>query len=331
MNRRRLGLISIGLGLIACTIAVTASVAQAAPPEKVGWWHQLNGGPVALPVPLPTVPEGGIFVQQGATTDPVAFGALTYRVTDGSSSSLTLTAAPGSVALAASMQACKTNRAWAATTGPGPWAERPSFSNPCAPGIAAADGSAVAFNLNASFVANGVLDVAIVPLSAATPFAVAFEPPAADALASVGGRPTTSPPLPPPPAPAAGSGAGVSSAPAARPTGGPSGFTAPTPAAPPAPAPAATTDVRSAVADNLLNVAGFGDPDRGERALALGGASLIVVGWWLLSTRMVPMPRLLVGMGGATPETVTPPREKTRVGGVGRFAKPRGADPNLLR
>jgi hypothetical protein len=284
-------------------------------------------GPLAVPVPVPVVPDGGLFVQQGAT-GPLAYGAVRYRVADGASSALTLTAAPGSVALTASMQACRTTAPWQATSGgPGGWDQRPSFGNPCAPGLVSSDGAAVAFNLNASFVSGGTLDVAIVPLAAATPFAVAFNRPADDSLESAGGRKSVSPPLPTvPTVPSAGSSPG----------GATSSGVAVAPAkpivAPAAAAAAPASDGGSAVADNVLNVVGLGDPDRGARAAALGGASLIVVGWWLLSTQSVRVPRLLGGVGtGAAAAADAVPDKPTRVGGVGRFARTRVTNALKLR
>jgi hypothetical protein len=289
-------------------------------------------------VAVPTVPEGGLYVQQGAT-GPVAYGALRYRVTDGSSAILTLTTAPGSVALAASMQACKTSSSWTAPSpAPGPWEQRPTFGVPCSPGIASSDGAAVAFNLSASFVADGVLDVAIVPLSAATPFAVAFQPPGADALASNGGRPSVSPTLPTPTTVASSPLAGSSSPSGAPPIAAPSrspvaGGTTASPTAPaPSPIlPAARDDAgRSALANDVIAAVGFGDPDRGARAAALGGASLIVVGWWLLTSQPTRMPRLLGAMAGATADG-QPAGPALRVGGVGRFARAREGTATRLR
>jgi hypothetical protein len=335
--RRRIGALSMSIGAVALVLGLTVSPAHAVTPQKVGWWFQPLTGPLALPLPVPVVPDGGMFVQQGATAEPIAFGAVRYNVPEGSNNSLTLTAAPGSVALAASMQACKTSATWEATPGgPGSWDSRPSFGNPCAPGLVASDGSAVAFNLNSSFVSGGALDVAIVPLTAAAPFAVAFAPPADDALTSSGGKQSLSPPLPTtttvPGASggSSGTGGGSAAAPFNPSTGAPASAAA---------APASSG--RNPVADNVLNVVGLGDPDRGARAAALGGASLIVVGWWLLSTQAVPLPRLLGGVGagtraagaaGAAP--VDEPSEKkplARIGGVGRFARNRAGNALKLR
>ena len=329
--RRRVGVVALTIGTLALVLGLAVSPAQAAPPEKVAWWFQPLAGPLALPIPVPVVPEGGLFVQQGAT-GPLAYGAVRYRVAEGSSAALTLTAAPGSTALATTLQACKTSTTWdAPQSGPGNWDERPSFANPCAPGLVASDGTAVAFNLNASFVSSGALDVAIVPTAAAAPFAVAFEAPAADALQSSGGKPSVSPPLPTTttvvgaPAPSGGL-----TSPSVSVQGGSSAGTA-APAPPPAPA----SNTRSPVANSVLNAVGLGDADRGARMASLGGASLIVIGWWLLSTRAVPLPRLLGGVGAGTRaagEGGEPPEKLTaRIGGVGRFARARAGNALKLR
>jgi hypothetical protein len=88
------------------------------------------------------------------------------------------------------------------------------------------------------------------------------------------------------------------------------------------------------VADSVLNVVGLGDADRGARMASLGGASLIVIGWWLLSTRAVPLPRLLGGVGaGVRAEGNDEPSAKVmaRIGGVGRFARARAGNALRLR
>jgi len=84
------------------------------------------------------------------------------------------------------------------------------------------------------------------------------------------------------------------------------------------------------LASSVLNVAGLGDPDRGARALALGGASLIVVGWWLTSTRALPMPRLLGSLAGAGADRDSSKPDEL-VAGVGRFARKRDRPARALR
>jgi hypothetical protein len=96
-------------------------------------------------------------------------------------------------------------------------------------------------------------------------------------------------------------------------------------------APAARDDAgRSALANDVVAAVGFGDPDRGARAAALGGASLIVVGWWLLTSQPMRMPRLLGAMAGPA-SGASPAEPQERVGGVGRFARYREGTASRLR
>jgi hypothetical protein len=88
------------------------------------------------------------------------------------------------------------------------------------------------------------------------------------------------------------------------------------------------------VATSVLNAVGLGDADRGARMASLGGASLIVIGWWLLSTRAVPLPRLLGGVGAsarAAGDNESPADAMARIGGVGRFSRTRDRNPLRLR
>jgi hypothetical protein len=85
--------------------------------------------------------------------------------------------------------------------------------------------------------------------------------------------------------------------------------------------------------NQVLKLAGFGDPDRGERAFALGGASAIVIGWWLTATRTAPAPRLLGALAGSGPAPEDGARRAPapRVGGIGRFSRTRAGKPFGLR
>jgi hypothetical protein len=329
-RRSRVGPLLVGLGTVALVLALSAVPVQAQAPDQVGWWFELATGPLALPVPIPVVPDGGLLVQEGPA-GPTAYGALRYRAVAGSST-LELGVAAGSTTQTASLQACKTTSTWTPTSGPGAWTARPSFGAPCAPGIISSDAKFVAFNLDATFLAAGVLDVAIVPIDGATPFSVTFDAPPADSLvanASGGSPPPTAPsPGVTTPATIAGSPGGpVANLPrpgAASPAGAP--------AAAPAVAPAASSDTGSGVANRVLKIAGLGDPDRGARAFALGGASAIVIGWWLTATRAAPAPRLLGALAGGGASADTNDRGPApRVGGIGRFARTRAANPRGLR
>jgi len=320
-RRRRAGLGSIVAGTVAVVLSFSASPASAGaqPPDSVGWWYELQTKTLPAPLPSPpVVPDGGLFVQQGPD-GPMAYGAIRAHITGVRSATLLLVAASGSSTTTppAAMQACATQSRWTQPQSePGAWEDAPKYTSHCVPGIVATDGKSVAFYFETEFFAAGALDVAIVPTATATPFAIAFDKPDNQALQTV-----VAPPIPPTPTTVAATAPTANEATVAAPL--PAQIAAPS--TPSAPAPAAPSEIRPNVADNLLKVAGLGDPDRGERALALGGASLIVVGWWQLSTRAVPMPRLL---GGLTPST---PAEESRIGGVGRFARSRTANPNLLR
>ena len=336
-RRRRLGLACIAFGVCALALAFSASPVSAEAPTKTGWWFELQSGPLPAPLALPTVPAGGLYVQQGPN-GPMAIGALHYTASDAASATLTLLTAPGSTTPlpTAAVQACVTSASWTAPNpSPGAWDSAPKYGDPCTPGKIATDNSAVAFFFNEPFFAKGGLDVAIVPIEGANPFALTFQKPADDSL-KVTPKPSavTLPSTPTtlvvaPSAPTGGGTASVPSGSVAASAAKPS-----TPAAAAAPA-APVAENRPSVANGVLKVAGFGDPDRGERAVALAGASAIVVGWWLLSTRAVPMPRLLGAMGGGRTAGVgdddEPPKPKSHLGGVGRFARARTSTAKRLR
>jgi hypothetical protein len=326
-KRRSVGLLLIALGTIAVSLSFSASPADAQAPDQAGWWFELKTKAVPVPIAVPTVPDGGLFVQQGPN-GPTAYGAVRARVPGVASVTLILTAAQGSTTtLGAPLQACATSAQWAPTSpAPGDWEDAPKYGNPCTFGAVSSDGKAVAFYFETQFFPSGVLDVAIVPRDGATPFAIAFDKPAGDSITTkVATVPAPSPITKPP---AAGNPAPVSS-------GGGKSPTVASPVATPAPTP--TTLVRSdagraPIANNVLKLAGLGDPDRGARAASLGGASVIVVGWWLLSTQSVRLPRLLGGMGGAVAtDDDAIPATSTRMGGVARFARKRDRNPLKLR
>ena len=328
-RRRRLGLGLMALGVSALALVFAASPVHAEAPTQTGWWFELQSKSLPTPLPnVPVVPDGGLYVQQGPD-GPAAYGALHYSARAASSATLTLLAAPGSTtSLGAPVQACVTSSHWSTPKQePGAWDDAPKYGDPCTPGKISSDGSAVAFFFSASFIKDGELDVAVVPVDGSAPFALAFDKPSDQSLAitaqssAVSSFGTSTPTTmhsvagSSPSRVTAAASVAKPAAPAAK------------PAAPAAPAAAATTP--SSVANAVLNVAGLGDPDRGERAVALAGASAIVVGWWLLSTRAVRMPRLLGALaGGGEAVTVEP---KTHVAGVGRFAKNRTNPARHLR
>lgn len=329
-RRRRLGLGSVVFGVCALAFVFAASPVHAEAPSQTAWWFELQSKSLPTPLPnVPVVPDGGLYVQQGPN-GPTAYGALHYAASDAANATLTLVAAPGSTtSLGAPVQACVTSGPWTMPKQePGAWDDAPKYGDPCTPGKIASDGSAVAFFLDTPFIENGAIDVAIVPVAGSKPFSLVFAKPSDQSLAlketSTGAAPLAGASKPATNSATASSPSHVSSVgSAARPS-------TPTaaPTAPAAPVAAATTP--SSVADSVLNVAGLGDPDRGARAVALAGASAIVVGWWLLSTRAVRTPRLLGAMAGGGEEAVDAPA-KLHIAGVGRFARGRTTPPRHLR
>lgn len=314
---------SIVFGTVVLVVSFTASPAHGQAPDQTGWWFELKSKTLPVAVIMPTVPDGGLYVQQGPDGNPMAFGAVRYRVPSAASATLTLAAAQGSTTtLGAPLQACATTSTWIPPLpAPGYWEEAPTYGKTCSPGAVSSDGKYVAFLFGPEFLATGALDVAIVPKDGASPFAIAFDKPAGDSLvvkSAPYGTPTTTPP-PTFAAPAGGGGPGpialppVTVALAVTPTTVPSVVQPMT------------------VAQQVFDAAGLGDPDRGERMAALFGSSAILVGWWLLSSRRARTPQLvgaLVG-GGAVVDSAA---EATgRVGGVGRFARTRERNARALR
>lgn len=323
--RRSGGALAVAVGTMLLVLSFSVQPAHGQAPDQAGWWFEAKTKalPVAPPAP-PTVPDGGLYVQHGPD-GPMAFGAVRARVRDAASATLTLTAAEGSTTtLGAPLQACATTGSWdAPLPAPGYWEDAPSYGTVCAPGTVSTDGKYVAFLLGSPFVASGTVDVAVVPVDGATPFAIAFDAPNAESLTVKQGAPTTPPP------PAATSPTTAFTPPRTEPrnaTASPPFTVAPTSA----PSPSATTATRSPVAQAVLELAGFGDPDRGERMGALGGSSMIVIGWWLLSSRRVRLPRL-VGAPDGTGAGVADGAAAVRTGGVGRFARARDRNPRALR
>ena len=329
-RRRQLGVASLAFGVVALALVFSASTVQAEAPSKTGWWFELQSKslPTALPAP-PVVPDGGLYVQQGPN-GPVAYGAVHYTATDAVSATLTLKTAPGSTTQlpTTAVQACVTSSSWdTPKQSPGAWEDAPKYGGSCTPGKIATDNSAVAFFFNAPFFTKDGVDVAIAPIDGSSPFALALDKPAADSL-QVTTKPSGLSSVPTPTTfhtPAASA--------TVSPTNASGSASAAKPSAPTAPAAPAASDNRSTLANNVLNVAGLGDPDRGERAVALAAASAIVIGWWLLSTRAVRMPQLLGALGGGRVETLDNERvaPKTHVGGVGRFARNRITTARRLR
>jgi hypothetical protein len=227
--------------------------------------------------------------------------------------------------LGAPVQACATTSPWQPELpAPGYWEDRPEATKTCVPGTVSTDGAYVAFHFSSAFVSTGVLDVVLLPADGATPFAIAFDPPGSDSM-TVQTAPASDAgsAYEPAPEPSSDATATLASPP----------FTVAGPTSPSTPATPATTAVPAvdqpvAVVPNLVHALS-GDADRGERVLSLSGASLLLVGWWLLSSRRTRPPRRVGALGGAG--AAAAPIEATRTVGIGRFARPRDGTASALR
>lgn len=304
-------------------------------PQYTGWWFEAQQ--LLVPLPAPVVPDGGMLVQQGAT-GPTAYGGVHYALpVSHAAGTLLLDVATGSTAAVGTLQACVTTRTWTATHGPGAWSSRPTYGAHCVVGIAATDGSAVAFSFDPSMVKGTALDLAIVPAAGATPFSVTFNKPATDSLqlATLPAAAPTTPAVAPSAAPSSGD-----SQPAAAPQSSPSAASFPTVSAPVLTASPPTTvgaapraSIRLVASPPLLGASP--SDKRAQRIAAVLGLLALVVGWWLVGARPARPPRLLgalagdagvslAGVGGSGGRTVG------AVGGIGRFARPRSVRPRRL-
>ncbi|MEN3272658.1 MAG: hypothetical protein V7636_1419 [Actinomycetota bacterium] len=318
-----LGVVAAAAGALAVVLSTTTLPAHGQAPDDVGWWFALKSHavPVAPPAP-PNVPAGGLYVQQDPD-GPAAVGAIRANVEGSTGVTLTLQAAQGSTTtLGAPVQACATTSPWQPELpAPGYWEDRPEPTKSCVPGTVSTDGAYVAFHLGSAFLSSGVLDVVLLPEDGAAPFAIAFDPPAPDSL-KVETAPSTDDGSAYSPPPESSDVPSDASATLASPPFTVAGPTSASPATTAVPA----VDQPVAVAPSLLDAVG-GDADRGERVLSLTGASLLLVGWWLLSTRRTRGPRRV---GGLSAEAAVPVAA-VRTVGIGRFARPREGTASALR
>jgi hypothetical protein len=323
--RRRHRRISIALGCLGAGLLVVGALtptADAAAPQRVGWWNaaSASGGPTgAAAAPSPTTPAGGLRVATGPATPAgpllpsqvpqnaqiVAYGAVLYALPEGSSAALKLTIA-GSPQGTPQVVACPTaTTSWAAGDNQ-PASSEPAYD--CASqhfaGTVSADARTITFQVKAQFeTAPGVLSLAIVPDTTSTalptggaPFAVDFAPPDAGSFTPAPSEqpsPSTDS-LPPPfltPSTPTDVTGGIVGAPIALPA---VSAPPPLPTAAPAPtpqgkSPAAAVPPRSAVAATPV------DTLKARVASALGTATLLAaivvwsLGYGLLGGRIIPL------------------------------------------
>ena len=318
------------LAAVVVTALAVPAPALAEAPIAHGWWWRAQPG-VLVPVPAPPqAPPGGLYVE-GAPDGPSAVSALRFRVPEGSTGvALTLKVAQEQGGDTAIILACPAASEWVPAQA-GPWEARPEAQceGQGVLGQRAADGATWTFSLALSPF-TGVKDFVLLPGQDDTRpagvngsvFSVAFQPPDASTLVTRsadsggGGQP---PPFDPP----------VYSPPDSY------GGTMPpfTPAAPGAPAqvpagPDVAPPVDPSVIAPRVTPRGPAAPSRpvsaGKDARAL--ATLIA----LLSVGVAGVLSRDRGVVVAGMRVVAEDPDTDRVGGIGRFRRPRAEPPPPL-
>lgn len=332
-------------GGLAVTLALGGWLARPAgadAPTETGWWSKLNPG-LPLPVPVPTVPEGGLYVANDPS-GPTAVSALRYAAADGTPGTLTLqfaSAPTGTPAIAA----CRVTSAWAATVN-GPMSQAPSYD--CAEavtGTIGADGVTVTWNLPASFATLGSIDIALVPAPGAGPFQAPFARPSPASFVP-GAAPVPEAESPSPATQDVGEASSgelpLESAPSFELPTSSGSLDLPPPPSPPPP----STAVGSPAARGgqlalspLPQIAAPAGTSRSDQALGFSLLAAIAATLWVLAGRPSREPRPI---GGARPAGVPAASARTargrrvgsdqrvRIGGIGRFARPRTTLPHRL-
>jgi hypothetical protein len=328
-SRRRHRRISIALGCLGAGLLVAGALtptADAAAPQRVGWWNaaSASGGPSgAAAAPSPTTPPGGLRVASGPTTPAgpllpsqvppnsqiTAYGAVLYALPEGSSAVLKLTIA-GSPQGTPQVVACPTSGTTWSSGDDQPAGSEPAYD--CAsqhfPGTVSADATTITFQVRAQFETTpGLLSLAIVPDTTSTalptggaPFAVDFAPPDARSFTPASSEQTGSSTesLPPPlafetpsmPSDLTGGNAG---APLALPLPSLSA-PAPLPSAAPVPVPQGKSPSAAAPARSPVAAVAT-DTVKARIASALGTAALLAaivvwsLGYGLLGGRIIPL------------------------------------------
>jgi hypothetical protein len=249
---------------------------------------------------------------------------------------LILSKAPNSSTQGASLQVCPITSQWKAEEN-GAMADAPKYNCPAAPvaGQVSPDGNTVTFTLASSLMTQpGQFDLAVLP-SGPAPFVVKFAKP------DQGSMSVSAPPAPP-----TSTDTGASSTPGAAtpltpatalagPTRAPStpALSASIPTdAPLAAAPPASPAAPAAASPSLgLRPAGHGSgwtKERQQQVMSVGLLMAIAAALWWMGGAAQRAPRLLGSLGGRKPEPQA--AAAVRMGGVGRFARPRTAAPRPI-
>lgn len=315
------------LAVAAVLFAVAAPLPAAAlGPRDAGWWWRTQSVALVEVPPPPHVPDGGLYVE-GAPDGAAAVSALRFVLAPETvARSLTLRVAQEAGGEGAMLLACPAASPWMPASA-GSWERRPEArcDGGGVLGSRAEDGTAWSFDL--SLLSSGrILDVVLVPGivddrpegANGSVFSIAFDPPGADALAveATAAEPLPRPPDPPRP-------------PVAEPPP-PPGLDAVTPPEPqpeePLPEAAAPAQDPSVLTPKITETERSVDPpaavDDGKDARAL--ATLVA----LLSVGVAGV--LSREHGVPLPPGLRPDPDGERIGGIGRFRRPRSAPPPPL-
>lgn len=337
--------LALGCGIWLATTAGQARAAENPASVESAWWDTAT--PVA--VPSPTTGSGQLQVGEGVN-GPLSFAAVRFELPAGidpQSATAVLSldiSQTGNVGTPA-VTACVTTSSW--TAGDDQQASSaPSYS--CgggreSVGVVSASGTSESWSLGPPFtVASGgpvTYNVALVPdPGSSTPFSTEYSKPTTSSVAIAGS---------PSPAPAQGAPAGppdtgfgvATPTPAANfPVDIPAVVTPAAPAAAP-PAFATSPPASASAAPAPGNMPAGGMRPQASRAAAspsgvqgrrvMAAAVLVALGavLYLISRRPARPPRLIGAFAGNAPPAA-PPSE--RIGGIGRFARPRSGPPPRL-
>jgi hypothetical protein len=341
-----------------------------APAAVAYWYRPAPASALPAATPAPQVPKGGLYVANDPSADPAADPALTpagqngpsaysavrFDAADGSSAILTLKIAQGSTTqVGPVLAACPVTGAWnpSADGGPSPYDLRPGYDcTTTVKGTFSPDGSTVSFSLTGAFAfVQGTFNVAIIPDPAsqpAPPFSMAFEAPDATSVvvtqpfdsssSTEAGTATVAPDTPfvASSSPTLDSSAFAGSSSASLDSG--AALASP----PTTTAPVATKGGggggTAAALPAAVHLPGVKDK-RVERLMAVGLLFALGAAWWWVGGQAPRAPRLLGSLGGGrdsaidggAPAAAAPASAPApRLGGIGRFARPRLAAARRL-
>lgn len=331
MRRLPIALTAVGLAL-----ASVPTAADAATLEQQGWWYRLR--PAGLPTEAPARPdvaEGELLVE-GSPEGPVAISAVRFRIDEGETNPvLTVrTVDQAGVPETTVVLACAADVRWNPAEG-GAWDNRPyPDCTTSVEGSPSDDGTTWSFPV-AALASGSALDVVLLPgklangpdpVSGSTFRLVLAEPALTTTPALGGGSGVPAPVGPSGPGTSSGSPAGSTFTSPASPTGP---FTPPpavSPSVGSATAPAGATTATGAVDGDTATPAPARVPvpassATDERSRAIGFVILALAVAAAFAADRVP--GLAGPAGGAGPDG-------ERVGGLGRFARPRSEPPPRL-